>query len=83
MSTQTESKITDYLEISYDRGQELFHLVLHSMQSEDNVGEILKKFILNFNLDTKEMILASYFLGKMQTSEYMNLVLMTKLNKCV
>jgi len=74
METKEELSLTNALEITDERGIEIMQKVFEYLIAETQVSDVIKKLICDFDLETKEVVLASYFLGKMQDEDFLNIV---------
>lgn len=74
METKEEVSLTHSLQLTDERGIEIVQKVFEHLLEEKQISDVIKKLICDFDLDTKELVLASYYLGKMQDEEFMNFV---------
>ena len=74
METKEEVSLTHSLQLTEERGIEIVQKVFEHLLEEKQISDVIKKLICDFDLDTKELVLASYYLGKMQDEEFMNFV---------
>jgi hypothetical protein len=64
------STITDGFGITEARGEEIFNKVNALYDTEECVVDVLKKLTMDFELNNSELVIASFFLGKMQSSAF-------------
>jgi len=74
METKEELSLTHALQLTDERGIEIMQKVFDCLLEETQVSDVIKKLICDFDLETKEVVLAAYFLGKMQDEGFLNIV---------
>jgi hypothetical protein len=63
---KTETKITEELNITDERGFELMVKVLQYCRESRKASDVLKRLLCDFELDHKELVLSCFYLGKLQ-----------------
>ena len=53
------------LGVSNERFSELLDLCLETYMKSDNLAEVLKKLVMNMELNTSELVLCTYSIGKL------------------
>ena len=74
METKQELGLTHALELTDERGIEIIQKVFEHLLEEKQISDVIKKLICDFDLDTKELVLSAYYLGKMQDEEFLDFV---------
>ena len=78
----SQETLLDGLGIVEKRGFEIYEQVLDEMCKSKNISSILRDLVCNMDLDTKELVFASYVVGKvtsMQEEEVARLILLLDL----
>jgi hypothetical protein len=79
---KTEETLLDGLGIVEQRGFAIYEQVLEGMCKSQNVSSLLRDLVCDMDLDTKELVFASYVVGKltsMQEEEIAKMVLLRDL----
>ena len=79
---KTEETLLDGLGIVEQRGFAIYEQVLEGMCKSQNVSTLLRDLVCDMDLDTKELVFASYVVGKlnsMQEEEIAKLILLRDL----
>jgi hypothetical protein len=74
METAEKKFISDELEITEERALEIMVKVFNLWISDEDVSGTLKKLVCDFDLNTKELVLASFFIGRMQDEGFLNFI---------
>jgi hypothetical protein len=81
---ETQQTLLDGLGINEKRGFAIYELVLEKLldAQNNNISTLLRNLVCNMDLDTKELVFASYVVGKlnsMSEDEVKNLVMLREL----
>jgi hypothetical protein len=81
---ETQGTLLDGLGIAEKRGFEIYELVLDNLCNieNNNLSTLLRGLLCNMDLDTKELVFASYVVGKlnsMSEQEIANMILLRDL----
>jgi hypothetical protein len=81
---ETQQTLLDGLGIAEQRGFAIYELVLDKLcdAQNNNISTLLRNLVCNMDLDTKELVFASYVVGKlnaMSEDEVKNLIMMREL----
>lgn len=80
---KTETKITEELRLSDERGFEIMVKVMEYCRQSRKASDVLKLLLCDFDLNHKELVLASFYLGKLQNENLEKEVLMHAINDVV
>lgn len=61
----SQATLLDGLGIVEQRGFAIYEQVLEAMCKSDNISSLLRDLVCDMDLDTKELVFASYIAGKM------------------
>ena len=64
---KNQETLLDGLGIVEQRGFSIYEEVLDHLSSCNNISEILRNLVCNMDLDTKELVWASYLVGKLNS----------------
>jgi hypothetical protein len=64
---ETQQSLLDGLGIVEQRGFDIYEQVLESMCKSENLSTLLRSLVCNMDLDTKELVFASYVVGKLNS----------------
>jgi hypothetical protein len=81
---ETQQTLLDGLGIAEQRGFAIYELVLDKLcdAQNNNISTLLRNLVCNMDLDTKELVFASYVVGKlnaMNENEVKNLIMIREL----
>jgi hypothetical protein len=74
METAEKSFVSDDLQINRERALEIMEKVFNLWITDEDVSTTLKKLICEFELNHKELVLASFFVGRMQDEGFLNFI---------
>jgi hypothetical protein len=74
METAEKSFVSDDLQITQERALEIMVKVFNLWVNDEDVSTTLKKLVCDFELNTKELVLASFFVGRMQEEGFLNFI---------
>jgi hypothetical protein len=74
METAEKSFVSDDLQITQERALEIMVKVFNLWITDEDVSTTLKKLVCDFELNTKELVLASFFVGRMQDEGFLNFI---------
>jgi hypothetical protein len=79
---ESQETLLDGLGIAEQRGFSIYEQVLEKMCNSQNVSSLLRDLVCDMDLDTKELVFASYVAGKltsMQEEEIAKMILLRDL----
>lgn len=79
----TETKITEELSLTDERGFEIMVKVMEYCRKSRKASDVLKLLLCDFDLNHKELVLASFYLGKLQNENLDKEILMYAINDVV
>jgi hypothetical protein len=66
---ESQETLLDGLGIVEKRGFAIYEQVLEGMCNSDNISSLLRNLVCDMDLDTKELVFASYVVGKLSSMQ--------------